>query len=272
MMKNLRRYSFLFLIVAVAVVALAACEGQTPIAPASSSRSSSSQVEGTNTASSDRADAAVWPTPAPKDQKIELAPNPLAKNYYFMLDGSGSMKDKACGGSGEEKIIIARRALKELMVVIPADANVGFAAFDLRQGTSERVPIGSGLGNRDAVSRAIDETVADGGTPLHNAVVLGYQKLEHQARRQLGYGEYHFVIVTDGEANAGQDPTNAVNFILSHSPVVVHTIGFCIGGNHSLNQKGRIHYKEATDYQSLKGGLEEVIAEAPVFDAKAFQQ
>jgi hypothetical protein len=34
----------------------------------------------------------------------------------------------------------------------------------------------------------------------------------------------------------GQDPTGAVKAILERSPVVLHTIGFCIGTKHSLNQ------------------------------------
>ncbi|OHA03331.1 MAG: hypothetical protein A3I44_01735 [Candidatus Sungbacteria bacterium RIFCSPLOWO2_02_FULL_51_17] len=268
-MNSIFRRFIPLIVVLSFMFALAACEGQTPIAPASQSSQAQTPSVSVDIGRTDVVKA--WPTPAPAEQKIEIAANLLAKNYYFVLDGSGSMDRKACG-SNEDKIVVARRALKELMIVVPADANVGFAAFDSRLGTSERVPIGVGHQNREVVRRAIDDTIADGGTPLYNAVVLGYKKLEEQGRRQLGYGEYHLVIVTDGEANQGQDPTKAVNYILANSPVAIHTVGFCIGSDHSLNQKGRVEYKEASNYRSLKQGLEQVLAESPVFDATFFQK
>ena len=62
---------------------------------------------------------------------------------------------------------------------------------------------------------------------------------------QLGYGEYHLVVVTDGEAT-GEDPTRRRRTDPDReSPVVLHTIGFCIGdeafaepaGPHDLSRR-----------------------------------
>ena len=94
--------------------------------------------------------------------------------------------------------------------------------------------------------------------------------LIRQGRRQLGYGEYHLIVVTDGQASSGQDPTGVVDEILASSPVVIHTIGFCIGEDHSLNQKGRVLYRTAQNAAELREGLEQVLAEAPDFTVTQF--
>ena len=91
-----------------------------------------------------------------------------------------------------------------------------------------------------------------------------------QGARQLGYGEYHLVVVTDGEASDGQDPTNVVKVILDRSPIVLHTIGFCIGTDHVLNQPGRSYYVAAESPEQLQQGLSAVLAEAPAFDQSQF--
>ncbi len=78
-------------------------------------------------------------------------------------------------------------------------------------------------------------------------------------------------MVTDGEASEGQDPTGAVKLILDRSPVVLHTIGFCIGERHSLNQPGRTIYRAADNPNQLRQSLSGVLAEAPKFDASGFR-
>jgi hypothetical protein len=80
------------------------------------------------------------------------------------------------------------------------------------------------------------------------------------------------VIVTDGEASGGEDPTKVVNKILKRSPVIIHTIGFCIGEDHSLNQHGRILYKAANNPGDLRKGLQNVLAESPTFDIAVFSK
>ncbi len=80
------------------------------------------------------------------------------------------------------------------------------------------------------------------------------------------------MIVTDGEASSGEDPTKVVNELLKRSPVIMHTIGFCIGEDHSLNQPGRILYKSANNPGDLRKGLQNVLAESPSFDIAAFSK
>jgi hypothetical protein len=79
------------------------------------------------------------------------------------------------------------------------------------------------------------------------------------------------VVVTDGEPDpANEDPTPIVKEILTQSPVVLHTIGFCIDANHVLNQPNRTYYTSATNPEQLQKSLQAVLAEAPSFDAAKF--
>ena len=204
-----------------------------------------------------------WP-PAGKPDRIEQ--NLTTRNFYVVLDGSGSMNERACQGDGR-KIEQAKAALEVFSKAVPHNVNLGLLVFD-RSGVSERVPLGTD--NRPAFLQQTHATNPSGGTPLSSAITLARQRLEHQARRQLGYGEYNLVIVTDGEASSGQDPRAVVNDMLARSPIIIHTIGFCISASHSLNQQGRTVYKAANDRRELERGLEAALAEAPRFTADRF--
>ena len=185
---------------------------------------------------------------------ITLDSNMLRKNIVLVFDCSGSMEGN--------KLDTAKSAINQFAKTIPEDVGIGLVVFD-NNGVREKVTIG--VNNRTEFFKAVNSQKAGGGTPLDNAVVMGYQKLRAQALRQLGYGEYHLVIVTDGEANAGHDPTGEVDQIVEDSPVVIHTIGFQIGPNHALNRPGKTIYKEANDGAGLAEGLKEVLAESAEF-------
>jgi uncharacterized protein YegL len=209
----------------------------------------------------------VWP-PTADDEQITLHPNLLAKNYYVVLDCSGSMSDSECSGN-LTKLQAAKKALEQFSRLVPPDANLGLLVF---QGGRIRELVPLGNGNRDMFRAAAQSTRPEGGTPLFSAVRTGYMRIEKQAKSQLGYGEYVLVIVTDGEATQGQDPTKIVHWILDNSPVQIHTIGFCIGTDHSLNIPGRTVYKPADNPDQLQRGLQDVLAEAEVFDVSDFSQ
>jgi hypothetical protein len=209
-----------------------------------------------------------WPPMAAgQADKVSGSKNLFAQNYYVVLDASGSMKESGCSG-GKPKIDVARSALADFAARVPADANLGLQVFD-DDGIRERMALG--VGNRDQFRQALQNVRASGGTPLNISIRQGYQKLTEQAMKQFGYGEYHLVIVTDGEASTGYEPGPVVDQIIRDSPVVLHTIGFCIGTNHSLNQPGRVLYRAADNPEQLKQGLGDVLAEAPVFNAAKFK-
>lgn len=252
------------LFVAVACAAmLAACGG------ASDAPADDPAVRAAEEAAQAAADApaAAWP-PLGDDAPPPLPVEQLgAANYYVLLDGSGSMLARGCSGS-TNKINAAVNALERFIGTVPAEANLGFATFD-SAGIEERVALARD--NRDAFRQELRQVRAAGGTPLASSIELAERQITAQAQRQLGYGEYHLVIVTDGSPDPpSEDPTAVVDRLLAETPIVVHTIGFCIGDDHVLNQPGRTFYLAADSSEDLERGLDSVLAEAPSFDVAAF--
>ena len=208
----------------------------------------------------------AWP-PA-KDDSVPVAADLFAKNYYVVLDASGSMNEKGCSGD-LTKIAAAKQAMTAFVDTVPANANLGLLVFDGR-GVNEWLPLG--LNNRPQFTKLIGDVRANASTPLRTSISRAYSKLQGQGARQLGYGEYHLVVVTDGHADQGEDPTPIVNRMLAESPVVLQTIGFCIGSKHSLNQAGRTIYRAADNVEDLRQGLADVLAEAPKFTVTEFKK
>jgi Ca-activated chloride channel family protein len=190
----------------------------------------------------------------------------IRRNYYVVFDASGSMHDAKCSG-GESKIEVAKRALVEFADKLPRDVNLGLSVFD-SQGIREILalsPIKSG-----SVASAIAPIRAGGGTPLADSIHRAAEALTVQGQRQFGYGEFHLVVITDGEAT-GENPKKVVDRVLASSPIVLHTIGFCIGEDHSLNQPGKVIYRAADNPAELARGLADVLAESPAFATKSFK-
>lgn len=243
----------------LALLLLGACDApppQTPAAPGSAGAAPHA-LYGQRPADNQ------WPGPA----DAGLSPDLLSRNYYLVLDASGSMMENRCS-NGKTKMAVAQAALKQFVDALPPQANLGLLVFDY-DGVAERVPLGPGQQSR--VKRAIEQVQANGNTPLASAIQAGYRALSTQGRRQLGYGEYHLVVVTDGEASPGEEPDQAVQTLLQQSPLLLHTIGFCISNEHSLNQPGRVNYRAVQDAKGLVESLEAILAESPQFDPSQFE-
>jgi Mg-chelatase subunit ChlD len=211
-----------------------------------------------------------WPELNSQDKQINLAPNLLAKNYYIVFDASGSMNESQCA-EGTTKIAVAKKALSEFVRSIPGDANIGLLVFDSAR-IHEIWPFSvNSVVNQESLIQKINAVSAGNGTPLHESIFQAYRRLEEQGRKQLGYGEYHLVTITDGAATLGPDPADLVNEIVDKTPVNIHTIGFCISEQHSLNQPGRTIYRSADNQAELTRGLKEILAESETFDVKDFK-
>ena len=201
------------------------------------------------------------------------APNLLARNYLLVLDHSGSMgsseRSSNCDTNGRSKIDVAKAAITEFAKAIPNDANIGlewFAPSEVVVPLSLNTP----EQNQGFVQKLMTAE-SDSGTPIAEAMELAYNTLTAQAVLQLGYGEYYIVIVTDGAADSGSDPGRWVEFITKNTPIVIYTIGFCIGSQHSLNQPGITTYKNASNVGQLAAALQDVLAEAPDFTPLTFE-
>lgn len=178
-------------------------------------------------------------------------------NYYFIVDGSGSMDSSSCEGGGK-KIDVAKKAISKYVSTLPNEANIGLLAFD-QTGITERV--GLSKNNKVMFDEALFNVQANSSTPLASSIKMAYAKVKEQASKQGSHGEYNIIIVTDGEADGGENPSNIVREIGLNSPVNITTIGFCIDNSHSLNNPEYVHYYPAGSYQSILDGLSTVQAE-----------
>ena len=249
------------------LIGAAACEQQTPQQQNNQAFKQAVQkaAQAKNKAVSDETTADIWP-PLNGNETVDIASELTTKNYYVVLDCSGSMGDRGCSGD-KPKLYVAKESLGKFVNLVPEDANIGLMVFQNNR-IEELIPLGKN--NRDQFVKAVNNTSNSGGTPLFSAIRQGYFKLEAQGKKQLGYGVYTLVIVTDGAANEGQEPTEIVHWILDNSPIQIHTIGFCIGPNHSLNIRGRTVYKAANNPEQLDKGLQDVLAESENFDISDF--
>lgn len=204
--------------------------------------------------------------PGEPDGLIVLADDNSTRNFYVVFDGSGSMNEEQCG-DGQTRIDAAKSSVKKFFNAIPADSNVGLFVFD-NNGSREVSPLKPV--NVSSLTKIIDHVQAGDGTPLGYSLSVAYKSLLEQGQKQQGYGEYNIVVVTDGAAGDQKTMEHNLRYITSTSPVSVHTIGFCLGNNHALNQKGVVNYRSATNSAELVSGLQSVLAEAESFDTSSF--
>jgi hypothetical protein len=206
--------------------------------------------------------ANTWP-PVSRQQGLayEDAAQMLTANYYIMLDASGSMLDRHCAGDSPNQMQAAAQAIDAFARALPSEAHLGLAIFNGLE-IRELLPLAKG---HQQVGEIVAAVPPRASTPLAKAMQFTYKKLTEQAQRQLGYGEYYLVLVTDGIADRGQEPGPVIQRILEESPVHIYTIGFCIDEDHALNQPGRTVYHAANNPQALAESLQGVLAEAPNF-------
>lgn len=207
-------------------------------------------------------------SPTPTEEGIKLASGKQAKvegkisldrNYYMVFDGSGSMGEGDCRGNERDNISAAKWATKQFVTtILPQDTGLGLFVFD-RNGTNERVPIGKD--NRAMILKSIDDIRADGGTPLNDSIKGGVDALRIQREKQLRYGTFTLLVITDGEAQT-QD---GVNYAKEYKIPIV-TIGFCLEAKHPLAAES-ISYRNALDPSGLLVALQEVLAESDSFSS-----
>lgn len=251
----MKKVAFAVVATALSVAALSACEEEQPYAAAVPSEAGPIPLK------------TSWGAAGGGAAEIDVA-RMTARNFYVVVDGSGSMQDAECS-DGMPKIDAAKAALARFVDQIPDDANIGMTAFDAR-GVGERVSIGPASTVRPTFLEAVAALQADGGTPLGATLAEARRELAEQAARQSGYGEYVVVVVTDGAASDPAILVNEVRGLIDDTPVQIHTIGFCIAGDHILNMPGDTAYVGATSADMLSDGLAAVLAETEAFAPAAF--
>ena len=213
---------------------------------------------------------------AEAESPTEVQPQPtqtdeasLARNFYFIFDGSGSMSEsltKQCKGDKRfsSRLEGAKWAVEQFLPLVPRDVNLGLWVFDTN-GNSERVALGPD--SRGPFLVEVKKIRAGGKTPLTESIEQGVNRLARQRDKQLGYGEFRLIVVTDGEAT-GRPLLQAVAYARERR-VPIYTIGLCLSTDHAL-RKSSVSYRPADSIEALKLGLEETLAETIMFDPQTF--
>ncbi len=201
----------------------------------------------------------------PEVSEPEFDPNgepSLVRNFYFIFDGSGSMNERL---HGQRKIEGAKQAVRRFMEQVPDDVNIGLYVFD-KSGDREVVAISQN--NQQAFLAAIESIRPGGRTPLAQALEFGADQLKSQRAKQLGYGDYNLIVVTDGIASRiPQAAEYAVD-----KDIAIYAIGLGIEDDHPLNdQRYVVSYTAASDFDQLTQALVDAVAESPVFDDTEFE-
>ena len=192
-------------------------------------------------------------------QEVAQDPNAeisLARSFYFVFDGSGSMAD-------DDKIVWAKRAVKAFIQEVPEEDYVGLYVFD-RHGDREVLPLARG--NRQEFLAAVDAIDAAGFTPLARAISVGVNRLKQRRDMQLGYGDFRLVITTDGQAGGIPDAARYAD----HFSVPMYTIGLELSEEHELSRYS-VYYRDARSEEDLAEALRETAAELEAYDQTEFQ-
>jgi uncharacterized protein YegL len=167
------------------------------------------------------------------------------------------MEESISTGNGRiQKIAAAKNAVRKVVAALPPSTNVGLFVFgNVRN--SNPVPIGPK--NDDLINDAIAGIGASGGTPLGEYIQKAADQLLAQREKNLGYGWYQLIVVTDGEANDKKLMDRVATEVLRRG-LAMDVIGVGMTNAHSLAKRST-SYRAANDTTALDKALEEVTAE-----------
>jgi len=186
----------------------------------------------------------------------------ISRNFYFIFDVSGSMNESC---AGERKIDGAKMAIYEFLKAVPEDVNIGLMLLGVKNdyGIEEVVPLGKD--NLDQFKAQIENAEPTGSTPLSNAIIVSSQKLIAQYKKQLGYGEYRLIVITDGIATNPEYFVTNLKLLQRYPFIALYGIGLCIDTDHALKDYS-IKYTDAYNYEEFGKALQETLSELETFD------
>lgn len=151
---------------------------------------------------------------------------PSPSRVVFILDASGSMLGRV---GQEEKMVVARRVMKESIAKLPDAAEVGLIAYGhRRKNDCADIEILSPLKSIDkpALHGQIDALKPSGMTPITNSLQQAFDIV----RTQQAGGPVTVVLVSDGLETCQGDPCKlAADAKKSGLNFVLHVIGFDVG-------------------------------------------
>lgn len=177
-----------------------------------------------------------------------------------ILDASGSMWGQV---DGENKIVIARRALADLVDALPAASQLGLVAYGhRRKGDCDDIETVVPLGVLDAAAlkAKVDALQPTGKTPITASVERALEIVE------AGGAAATIILLSDGLETCGGDPCRAVQLAReAGTELVLHVVGFDVANEdltqlQCMAQAGGGLYLAADDAAGLSSALDQAVA------------
>jgi Ca-activated chloride channel family protein len=194
-----------------------------------------------------------------------LAQSDDRPNTILVLDASGSMWGQI---DGENKIVIARNVIAEMLAEIPDDAALGLTVYGHRERgscTDIETIVAPAPGTQDAILEAVNAINPRGRTPMSDAVVAAARSLRHTENAAT------VILVSDGIENCNPDPC-AIAAELEATGVgfTAHVVGFDVASEPEARAQMQCIaentgglFLTADNADELAEALETVVAAAP---------
>lgn len=188
--------------------------------------------------------------------------NIYADNIMIVFDASGSMGYAMSQTDSRERLPIAQKALKQVLQKIPDNSNIGLFVFGNIKNDN---PVQIGPKDLTRLNSAIDAIRTGGNTPLGAYMQRASNQLLEQRQKNLGYGRYKLLVVTDGEATDGDLMQKVAREVIRRN-LSLEVIGVAMTGNHTLSNTCTV-YRAANDEESLNRAMAAAVAETKAIPA-----
>lgn len=153
--------------------------------------------------------------------------NTGGRTIELILDASGSMNAKL--PNGETRIDVAKRAIKGVAGLVPAQSQLSLRMYGAQSPTSQKncqdthlaVPFGPANVSTGAINTSVDGAKAQGYTPIAHSLTQASNDFSTDAKERV------IVLVSDGKETCQGDPVVAAK-ALAAKGITVHTVGFIV--------------------------------------------
>ncbi len=190
-------------------------------------------------------------------------PQEAGPALLLILDASGSMWGQI---EGENKIVIARRVVGDLVDGLDSEAQIGVVAYGhRREGDCDDIETVAPIGalDRAAIQSTVDGLNPKGKTPITQAVEHAFGVIAGRSAPTT------VVLVSDGLETCGGDPCAAVRAAKQRgASFLLHVIGFDVAGEdvsqlECAAQAGEGLFLSAESADELAGALERAATLTP---------
>ncbi len=191
---------------------------------------------------------------------VARAQSVQGETLLLVVDASGSMWGQI---DGENKIVIARKVLAQLVDGLADGTEVGMIAYGhRREGDCDDIETVVAMGplDRDVIRQTVEGLNPKGKTPITKSLQQAFDVLAESGRTAS------VILISDGLETCGGDPCAAVRAVREGgADFVLHVIGFDVAGEdvsqlECAAQAGNGLFFSAENATDLSAALEQAVA------------